>query len=36
MCMGILPTLYVYHVHVVPTEARGGRQLIWNWNYSQL
>lgn len=24
------------HIHTVPTEARGGRRIPWNYNYRQL
>lgn len=25
--------MYVYHVHVVPTDARKKRWIPWNWSY---
>lgn len=32
----MLGCIFIYHVHAVPSEARRGCQITWNWSYMQL
>lgn len=32
----LLECMYVYHVHIVPSEARRRFWIFWDWNYRWL